>query len=171
MMYSAYKVNKPGDNIQPWCAPFPIWNQSVVPCSVLTVVSRPLTIWLRDPSLGYYPREIKTTSTQRLVRVVPSSYLRLWYFSQQSWFQLASFSPVFLMMYSAYKLNEHGDNIQPWHTLFLIWNQSAVPCRVLTIASWPVYRFLKRQVKQSGIPIYLRMFHSLLWATQSKALV
>ena len=37
MMYSAYKSNKQGDNIQPWCTPFPIWNQSVVPCLVLTV--------------------------------------------------------------------------------------------------------------------------------------
>ena len=27
--------NKQGDNIQPWCTPFPIWNQSVVPCPVL----------------------------------------------------------------------------------------------------------------------------------------
>ena len=31
---SAYKLNKQGDNIQPWHAPFPIWNQSVVPCLV-----------------------------------------------------------------------------------------------------------------------------------------
>ena len=31
MMYSAYKLNEQGDNIQPWCTPFPIWNQSVVP--------------------------------------------------------------------------------------------------------------------------------------------
>ena len=30
MMNSAYKLNKQGDNIQPWCTPFPIWNQSVV---------------------------------------------------------------------------------------------------------------------------------------------
>ena len=35
-MYSAYKLNKQGDNIQPWCTPFRIWNQSVVPCSVRT---------------------------------------------------------------------------------------------------------------------------------------
>ena len=33
-MYSAYKLNKQGDNIQPWRTPFPIWNQSVVPCPV-----------------------------------------------------------------------------------------------------------------------------------------
>ena len=41
MMYSAYKLNKQGDIIQPWCIPFPIWNQSVVPCPVLTVASWP----------------------------------------------------------------------------------------------------------------------------------
>ena len=29
MMYYAYKLNKQGDNIQPWRTPFPIWNQSV----------------------------------------------------------------------------------------------------------------------------------------------
>ena len=35
-MYSVYKLNKQDDNIQPWHTPFPIWNQSVVPCPVLT---------------------------------------------------------------------------------------------------------------------------------------
>ena len=59
----------------------------------------------------------------------------------------ASSRPVFLMIYSAYKLNKQGDNIQPWLTPFPIWNQSVVPCPVLTVASWPAYRFLKRQVK------------------------
>ena len=29
MMYSAYKLNKQGDNIQPWRTPFPILNQSI----------------------------------------------------------------------------------------------------------------------------------------------
>ena len=41
MMYSAHKLNKQGNNIQPWCIPFPIWNQSIVPCLVLTVASWP----------------------------------------------------------------------------------------------------------------------------------
>ena len=82
----------------------------------------------------------------------------------------ASPSLAFLMMYSAYKLNKQGDNIQPWHTPFPIWNQSVVPCPVLTLASWPAYRFLGKQVRWSGIPISLRIFHSLLWSTQSKAL-
>ena len=56
-------------------------------------------------------------------------------------------------MYSAYKLNKQGDSIQPWRTPFPIWNQSVVPCPVLTVASWPAYRFLKRQIRWSGIPI------------------
>ena len=37
MMYSAYKLNKQGNNIRPRYTPFPIWKQSVVPCPVLTV--------------------------------------------------------------------------------------------------------------------------------------
>ena len=83
----------------------------------------------------------------------------------------ASSSLAFLMMYPAYKLNKQGDNIKPWRTPFLIWNQSVVSCPALTVASWSTYRFLKRQVRWSGIPISLRMLHSLLWSTQSKALV
>ena len=31
--------------------------------------------------------------------------------------------------------------MQPWCTPFLIWSQSVVPCPVLTVASWPAYRF------------------------------
>ena len=54
-------------------------------------------------------------------------------------------------MYSAYKLNKQGDNIQPWCTTFPIWNQSFVPCPILSVASWPAYRFLERQVRWSGL--------------------
>ena len=43
-MYSAYKLNKQGDNIQPWGIPLPIWNQSVVPCPVLTIASWPANL-------------------------------------------------------------------------------------------------------------------------------
>ena len=35
--YSAYKLNKQGDNIQSWRTPFPIWNQSIVSYLILTV--------------------------------------------------------------------------------------------------------------------------------------
>ena len=62
------------------------------------------------------------------------------------------------MMHSAQKLNKQGDNIQPCHTCFPILNQFVVPCLVLTAASWPAYRFLRRQVRWSGIPISWGIF-------------
>ena len=65
----------------------------------------------------------------------------------------ASASWAFCITYSAYNLNKQGDNIQPLLTSFLIWNQSALPCSVLTIASWSAYRFLRRQARWSGMPI------------------
>ena len=99
------------------------------------------------------------------IRMVSSAYLTLLIFLLAILIPVcASSSPVFLMMYSAYKLNKQGDKIQPWHTPFPIWNQSVVPCPVLTVASWPEYRFLNRQVRWSGIPISFRIFHSLLWS-------
>ena len=65
---------------------------------------------------------------------------------------------------------KYDENTQSWHTPFPIWNKSIAPCPVLTVASWPPYRFLRRQVRWSGIPISFRIFHSLWWSTQSKAL-
>ena len=103
------------------------------------------------------------------ISVVSSAYLRLLIFLPAILIPACALSrPAFLMMYSVYKLNKQGDSVQPWHTPFPIWNQSVVPYPVLTVASWPAYRFLKRQVRWSGIPISWRIFHSLLWSTQSK---
>ena len=109
-----------------------------------------------------------SSSSLSAIRVVSSVYLSLLIFLPVILIPAcASSSPVFLMMYSAYKLNKQGDNIQPWRTPFPIWNQSVVPRPVLTDASWPAYRFLKRQVRWSGIPISFRIFHSLLWSTHT----
>ena len=47
MIYSAYKLNKQVDNIQPWCTPFPILSQSVFPCLVLPVASWLAYMFLR----------------------------------------------------------------------------------------------------------------------------
>ena len=121
-------------------------------------------------SLSSFIRRLFSSSLSA-IRVVSSAYLRLLIFLPAILIPAyASSSPVFLMMYSAYKLNKQGSNIQPWCTPFLIWNQSVIPRVVLTVASWPAYRFLKRQVRWSGIPISFRIFHSFLWSTQSEAL-
>ena len=91
------------------------------------------------------------------IRVVSSVYLCLLIFILAILIPAcASSSPAFLMMYCAY--NKQGDNIQPWRTPFPIWKQSVVPCPVLTIASWPAYRFLKRQIRWFDISISWRIF-------------
>ena len=99
-------------------------------------------------------KKLFSSSSLSAIRVVSSAYLRLLIFFPAILIPAcASSTPAFLSMYSACKLKNQGDNIQLWCTPFPIWNQSIVPCPVLTVASWPAYRFLKRQVRWSGIPI------------------
>ena len=40
--------------------------------------------------------------------------------------------------------------------------QSVVACPILTVASWPAYRFLRRQVRWSGVPISWRIFQCVV---------
>ena len=114
-----------------------------------------------------YINRFFSSSMISAIRVVSSEYLRLLIFLPAILIPACALpSPAFCMMYSAYKLNKQDDNIQSWCTAFPILNQSVVPCLVLTVASCPAYRFLKRQVRWSGISFSWRIFHSLLWSTQ-----
>ena len=120
-----------------------------------------------------FTKKVFSSSSLSAIRVVSSAYLRLLIFLPAIFIPVcASFSLTFLMRYSAYKLNEQGDNIKPWCIAFPIWNQSVVPCPVLTVGSWHAYRFLKRQVRWFGSPISLRIFHCCdlhspgLWCNQ-----
>ena len=116
-------------------------------------------------------KRLFSSSLLSAIRVMSSAYLRLLIFLLAILIPAcASSSLVFRMTYSVQKLNKQGDNIQPWRTPFPICNQSIVSFLVLTFDSWPAYRFHRRQVRWSVFPIYLRIFHNLLWSTQSKAL-
>ena len=116
-------------------------------------------------------KRLFSSSSLSAIRVVSSAYMKLFIFLPAILIPAcASSSLAFHMMYSAYKLNKHGDNIEPWCTPFPIWNQSIIPCPVLTVASWPAHRSLRRQVRWSSIPISFRIFHSLLQSTQPRAL-
>ena len=102
------------------------------------------------------------------IRVVSPTYLRLLILLLAILIlACASSSLAFCMMYSAYKLISR---VTIYSIPFPIWNQSTVSCLVLTVSSLPAYRFLRRQVRWSGIPTYWRIFLSLLWSTQSKVL-
>ena len=113
-------------------------------------------------------KRLFSSSLLSAIRVVSSGIWGYWYFSQQSWFQLVLHPAQHFTWCTP--LNKQGDNIQPWCTPLPIFNQSVVLCWILTVASWPTYRFLWRQERSFGIPISLRIFHSLLWSTQSKDL-
>ena len=81
-----------------------------------------------------------------------------WYFSSSLDSSLCFIQATFHMIYSVYKLNKQGDNVEPWGTPFPILKQSIVPYLVLYVVYWPTYRFLRRQVKWSCIPIFFKNF-------------
>ena len=92
------------------------------------------------------------SSSLSAIRVVSSEYLRLLIFLPAILISIyASSSLAFCVMYSAYKLNKQG-----------VWNKSVVPCPVLTVAFWPAYRLLRRQVRWSGISISFRIFQFIV---------
>ena len=106
-------------------------------------------------------KSLFSSSLLSAIRMVSSAYLRLLIFLPATLVPAcASSSLTVYMMYSAYKLNKQGDNIQPWHTPFPFWKQSIVSCQFLIVPSWPAYRFLRRQVRWSGISISLIIFLS-----------
>ena len=112
--------------LMPWSSVFECWVLSQLSHSPLPFLSR-----------------VSSSSLLFAIRVVSSAYLRLLVFLTAILIPAcASSSPVFLMIYSAYKLSKQGNNMQPWRTPFPIWNQSVVPCPVLTVASWPGWYWL-----------------------------
>ena len=106
------------------------------------------------------------SSSLYAIKVVSSAYLTLLMFLLAVLIPaFDSSSLTFCMMYSAYNLNKQGGNIkkaltysfpnfEPVHCSMSISN-----CCFLT----PTYKFLRKQVRLSGIPTSLRIFHSLLW--------
>ena len=111
-------------------------------CSSFTFIKRLFSSFI------HFHQEFFSSSSISAIRMVSSAYPRLLIFLLAilipPW---ASSSLAFRMMYSAFKLNKQVDNIQTLHTPFPILNQSIVTYPILTVASWPAYRFLKRQVR------------------------
>ena len=90
--------------------------------------------------------------------MVSSTYLRLFMLLPLILIPACNSSSLaFLMMHSAYRLNKRGDSRQPCLIPFSILNQSVVPYRVLTVASWHAYRFLRRQVRSGKMVCYSQL--------------
>ena len=76
------------------------------------------TFWLSSFILI---KRLFSSSSLSAIKVVSFAHLKLLIFLPAILIPAcASSSPAFLMMYSAYKLNKQGDNIQPWCTIFPI---------------------------------------------------
>ena len=104
-------------------------------------------------------KRLFSSSLFSVIRVILPSYMRLLIFLLVILIPACNSSSLaFHMMFSVYKLNKQDDNIQPCCIPLSILSQSVVPYKVLTVASWPAYRFLRRQVSWSSIPISLRVF-------------
>ena len=77
-------------------------------------------------------KRLFSSSSLLAIRMVSSAYLRLLIFLEGS----------SIVIYPSCKLNKQGDNIQPWCTVFPVWNQFIVPHPVLlflelhTVFSW-----------------------------------
>ena len=120
-------------------------------------------------SLSSFTFKRLNSSPPFAIRVVSSTYMRLLIFLPAVLIPVCdSSTPAFHMMYSAYKLNKQGDNIQPWHTPFPIWNQTVVPCPVLLL----INLYTDFSGGRSGGLVFpsLSEFSSLWWSTQLKAL-
>ena len=121
-------------------------------------------------------KRLFSSSSLSAMREVSSAYLRLLIFLPAILIPACALSYLaFHIMYSVQKLNKQCDNMQPWHTPFPVWTSPFFHVQFwLLLLDW--HGFLRKQVKWPGIPISknfppLRISHSWLWSTQSKALV
>ena len=66
-------------------------------------------------------KRLFSSSSLAARRVVPFAYLRLFIFLLADLIQACvSSNPAFRMIYSTYKLNKQGDNIQPWYLIVVL---------------------------------------------------
>ena len=97
-------------------------------------------------------KSLFSSSSLSSIRVILSACLSLLLFpSAILIFTCDSSSLAFHIMSSAYKLNMQDGNVQPCCTPF-----SCSMCR--SVASSPAHRFLRGQIRWSGITISLRIF-------------
>ena len=143
---------------------------SIVSSSICHEVMGPDTMTLIFWTLSFKPafsfcsftfiKRLFSSSFLSAIWVVPSVYVRLLIFLLAILIPaFASSSLEFQTMHPAHYLNKQGENMHHWHAPFPILNYSIFLCVVWTISSWLAYRFLRRQVRCSGIPISWRSFH------------
>ena len=124
--------------------------------------------------LSLSSRGFFSSSSLSAIRVVSSAYLKLLICLLAVFIPAwASSSPAFHLHISWCTLHISWISRMTIYSLDVILSQFGTSLLFYVASNcciWPAYKFLRRQVRWSGIPISLRIFHSLLWFTQSKAL-
>ena len=150
-MYSAYKLNKHGDNIQPWHTPLSIFEP--VRCSVSSSSCGFLTCIQVSQEASKVKVKVKSLSRVRL-------FVTPWTIAHQA-------PPS-----KGFSRQEYWSGL-PFHSPRDLPDPGIKPrsptLQADALTSEPPGK-PRRQVRWSSIPISLRIFHSLLWSTQSKAL-
>ena len=115
-------------------------------------------------------KRLFSSSSLSAIRVVSSQNWGYWYFSQQSWFQLV-LHPAWHFAWCILHICLISRVIMYIVDVLLFqFGTSLFSMSSSNVASWPAYRFLRRQARWCDIPISLRIFCYLLWSTQSKPL-
>ena len=141
------------------------WTTREVPILVFLMLNFKPTFSL---SSFTFIQRIFSSSPLSAIKVVSSALWGYLYFSQQSWFQPV-LHPGQYFTWCTLHIGKQGDNIQPWHTPCLIWNQSIFPCPVLTVSSWPASGFSGG--RESGVVFpFLAEFHTVYCDPQSQRL-
>ena len=107
--------------------------------------------WIFFSMLNFKPAFYSLLSLQFLCTFCHNGGVTYWCLFQQSWFQLV-LHPAWYFAWCTLKLKKISRvTIYSLDILlctpFSIWNHSIVPCFILTVASWPAYSFLRKQVR------------------------
>ena len=152
MMYSAYKLSKQGDNIQPCHATAAAAAKSPQSCPTLC-----------DPRDGSplgspVPGILQARTLEWVAISFPNSWK--WNVKVKSLSRVRLLATPWTAAYQApssmgFSRQQYWSGVPlPCHTPFSIWNQSVVPSLVLTVASWPTYRFFRRQVRWCAFHLF-----------------
>ena len=158
-------------HISPFCLP---WNNGTR-CHDLSVFFF-FSIFILKPAFSLYSFTLTkgffSSSSLSAVRVVSSSgYLKSLVFHLPILIPTCNSSSLaFLMICSAYKLNQHSDNIQPCPTPFSIPKPISCSIQGTNCCFLTQIQISKETGKMVWYSHLFRAFHSLLWSTQPRAL-
>ena len=104
-----------------------------------------------------------SSSSLSAIRMVSSAYLWFWYFSQQSWFQLATHQAWNFTWYALCISLKNR-----WQVLSYSFLNPEPVMQGSNCCFLNIIQVSQETGRWSDIPIYLRVFYSLLWCTQSR---